>query len=112
MVTNFLWPFTIAALILHFGFVNMKIWVFITSYAGMIPAANLLGFAGQELARKVPKVSGIILETTLGSVVEIILFIVLLVRGRQKNVKVIQAAILGSILTNLLLCLGGSHHHR
>ena len=112
MVTNFLWPFTIAALILHFGFANKKTWVFITSYIGMVPAANLLGFAGQELARKVPKVLGIILETTLGSIVEMILFIVLLVRGREKNVKVIQAAILGSILANLLLCLGGSYHPR
>ena len=84
------------------------------SYLAMIPAANLLGFAGQEFARKMPKVAGILIETTFGSVVEIILFIVLLAKhntekgnGDEGNlIPIIQAAILGSILTNLLLCLG------
>ncbi|KAK5014285.1 hypothetical protein LTR60_003432 [Cryomyces antarcticus] len=71
----------------------------------MIPAANLIGFAGQELARKLPKVFGIILETTLGSVVEIVLFMVLIRKG-ETSIPVIKAAILGSILANLLLCLG------
>jgi Ca2+:H+ antiporter len=39
--TNILWPFTIAALILHFGFHEMELWIFITAYVGMVPAANL-----------------------------------------------------------------------
>lgn len=110
--TNILWPFVIAALVLHFGYnkpeedPNLQLWIFITAYIGMVPSANLLGFAGQELARKIPKVVGVILETTFGSIVEIILFIVLLKEGRRNNVPVIQAAILGSILANLLLCLG------
>ena len=85
----------------------------------MIPAANLLGFAGQEFARKMPKVAGILIETTFGSIVEIILFVVLIVQhepqvGTNEEgsadggnlIPIIQAAILGSILTNLLLCLG------
>lgn len=69
----------------------------------MVPCANLIGFAGQELARKLPRVFGILVETTLGSVVEIVLFMVLLKNG---DYHVIQAAILGSILATLLLCLG------
>lgn len=72
----------------------------------MVPAANLLGFAGQELARKLPKVFGVILETTFGSMVEIILFTAILVIRKQEGVPVVRAAILGSILANLLLCLG------
>jgi Ca2+:H+ antiporter len=71
----------------------------------MVPAANLLGFAGQELARKLPHLLGIFLETTFGSIVEIILFMVLVKKG-ENAVPVIQAAILGSILANLLLCMG------
>ena len=71
----------------------------------MVPSANLLGFAGQELGRKLPHVIGTIIETTLGSLVEIILFMVLISRGNE-YVFVIKAAILGSILANLLLCLG------
>jgi Ca2+:H+ antiporter len=117
MYTNLLWPFTIAAIALHFYAASFKgenaeeerrpyqLWIFITAYIGMVPAANLVGFAGQELARKIPKVAGVILETTFGSIVEIILFIVLISGGPQ-NVSVIQAAILGSILANMLLCLG------
>jgi Ca2+:H+ antiporter len=42
-------------------------------------------------------------DTSIGSVVEIILFMVLLA---QDEIRVIQAAILGSILATMLLCLG------
>ena len=108
--TNLLWPFTIAAIPLHFilteeGETRYPMWSFITAYIGMVPAANLLGFAGQELARKIPKVVGVVLETTFGSLVEIILFMVL-ISGGDAKVPVIKAAILGSILANLLFCLG------
>ena len=43
------------------------------------------------------------METTFGSIVEIVLFMVLLTKGQY---PVIQAAILGSILATMLLCLG------
>jgi Ca2+:H+ antiporter len=88
--------------------------IFTTSYIAMVPVANLLGFAGQEYARKMPKVSGILIETAFGSIVEIILFIILIAKHKSEHgssehgnlIPVIQAAILGSIITNLLLCLG------
>lgn len=111
---NILWPFVILAFVLHYT-PHLHPWSFVASYVGMIPAANLLGFAGQEFARKMPnKVAGILIETTFGSIVEIILFVVLIVKhndeegnGDEGNlIPIIQAAILGSILTNLLLCLG------
>jgi Ca2+:H+ antiporter len=93
-------------MVLYFRYLEQRpLWVFITSYIGMVPPANTLGFASQELARKIPRVAGVILETTFGSIVEIILFMVL-VTGRSGNAPVIKAAILGSILANLLLCLG------
>ncbi|EUC41061.1 hypothetical protein COCMIDRAFT_107169 [Bipolaris oryzae ATCC 44560] len=112
--TNLLWPFVIVAIVLHFAAPGLPLAVFATSYIAMVPAANLLGFAGQEFARKMPKVSGILIETAFGSIVEIILFIILIAKHNSENgssehgnlIPVIQAAILGSILTNLLLCLG------
>lgn len=103
---NVLWPFVIAAIVVHFAVEGSHRWKFALAYVGMIPSANLIGFAGQELARKLPKVFGVILETTLGSLVEIILFMVLLVSEKDTGIPVIRAAILGSILANLLLCLG------
>lgn len=114
---NLLWPFVVVAIVLNFA-TDAHLWIFATSYLAMIPAANLLGFAGQEFARKMPKVAGILIETTFGSVVEIVLFVVLIIKhepeggegegnGDEGNlIPIIQAAILGSILTNLLLCLG------
>ena len=49
---------------------------------------------------------GVILETFLGSIVEIILLLVLLRLQVKNSIRVIRDAILGSILANLLLCLG------
>ena len=52
-------------------------------------------------------IKGILLETFLGGIVEIVLFMVLLHNSvDNKLIPVIRAAILGSILANLLLCLG------
>ncbi|KAF3033763.1 hypothetical protein E8E12_004492 [Didymella heteroderae] len=108
MMANLLWPVVPVAIALHFAKPEWELAIFITNYIAMVPAANTLGFAGQELSRKMPqKDIAVVLETTLGSVVEIILFMVLLKTDRQgSNVPVIRAAILGSILANLLLCLG------
>lgn len=90
----------------HFAKPKMHLAIFITSYLAMLPSANLLGFAGQEFSRKIThKAMAMILEITFGSVVEIILFMVLL-KGGERNVPVIQAAVIGSILANILLCLG------
>ncbi|OAL03276.1 hypothetical protein IQ06DRAFT_269004 [Phaeosphaeriaceae sp. SRC1lsM3a] len=108
MLVNCLWPIVPIAIALHFAKPKWHLAIFITNYIAMLPAANLLGFAGQELSRKMPQKSfAVVLETTFGSVVEIILFMVLLKTSvGNSNVIVIQAAILGSILANVLLCLG------
>lgn len=115
MLVNVLWPFVPIAIILQF-FPGLHLWKFATAYIAVIPSANLLGFAGQEFARKMPKVAGILIEVTFGSIIEIILFTILITKhdadssegnGDENNlIPIIQAAILGSILTNLLLCLG------
>ncbi|KAF1951790.1 hypothetical protein CC80DRAFT_480675 [Byssothecium circinans] len=111
---NLLFPFVPLAIIIHYVLPSHPLLIFGFSYVAMVPVANLLGFAGQEFARKMPKVSGILIETAFGSIVEIILFLILISKhssatGSSEHgnlIPVIQAAILGSILTNLLLCLG------
>ena len=51
--------------------------------------------------------AGLIIETFLGGAVEIVLFMVLLHNSNKTSlIPVIRSAILGSILANLLLCLG------
>ncbi|KAL2047145.1 hypothetical protein N7G274_001164 [Stereocaulon virgatum] len=107
MCVNVLWPFVPPAIALHFARPDLNLWIFVLNYIAMVPSANLIGFAGQELARKLPKVFGVVLETFLGGIVEIVLFMVLLHNDVNNNlIPVIRSAILGSILANLLLCLG------
>jgi Ca2+:H+ antiporter len=39
--------------------------IFTLAYIAMVPCANLVGFAGQELSRKFPHVAGVLAEITL-----------------------------------------------
>ena len=55
---NILWPVVPAAIAIHFARPELHVAIFVLNYIAMAPAANLLGFAGQELARKLPKVFG------------------------------------------------------
>lgn len=115
MLVNVLWPFVPVAIVLH-CLPGLHLWKFATAYIAVIPSANLLGFTGQEFARKMPKVAGILIESTFGSVIEVILFVLLIAKhdadasgdnGDEGNlIPIIQAAVLGSMMTNLLLCLG------
>lgn len=104
MAVNVLWPVVPAAIAVTYALPEQHLAIFILAYIAMVPCANLIGFAGQEFGRKMPPVAGVLVETTFGSIVEIILFLVLLIR--EQNEEIIKAAILGSILANLLLCLG------
>ncbi|KAK4458475.1 hypothetical protein QBC42DRAFT_233881 [Cladorrhinum samala] len=106
---NVLWPVVPVAIAVRYALPSQQLLIFILSYIAMVPCANLIGFAGQELARKFSHVWGVLLETTMGGLVEIIMFIVLITRKAEDDfdyVQVIKAAILGSILATMLLCLG------
>ncbi|KAK4655623.1 hypothetical protein QC762_304020 [Podospora pseudocomata] len=112
-MVNFLWPVVPVAIAVRYALTpspTANLVIFILAYLAMVPCANLIGFAGQELSRKFAHVWGVLVETTLGSLVEIIMFIVLITREQKEGgidyVQVIKAAILGSVLATMLLCLG------
>lgn len=100
---NFMWPLAPTALGITYSHGELHLIVFILSYLAMVPCANFIGFASQESTRRLPRVVGHLVETVLTSTPEMVLLIVLL---REGQYTVIQAAILGSILATLLLCLG------
>lgn len=102
-VVNMLWPTVPVALAIKYSDGDLHLPIFILSYIAMVPCANLIGFASYESTRKMPKVLGHLVETTLSGLPEMILLLVLLF---NEEYTVIQAAILGSILATLLLCLG------
>jgi len=61
---NVLWPFVPASLAVYYTNTGSPSLRFALSYIAMVPCANLIGFAGQELARKMPHMLGILAETT------------------------------------------------
>lgn len=79
MFVNVIWPIVPSAVVLWF-LLGLHLSKFATASAAVVPSANLLGFAGQEFSWKMPKAAGILIETTFVSMVETIIFIVLILK--------------------------------
>lgn len=77
--------------------------VFWINFVGIIPLASVLAFATEELAEHVGQTLGGLLNATFGNAVELIVSIIAL---KQNQVRIVQASMLGSILSNSLLVLG------
>lgn len=77
--------------------------VFIINFIAIIPLAALLSFATEELSAKLGQTLGGLMNATFGNAVELIVSIVAL---KQGEIRVVQASMLGSILSNILLVLG------
>ncbi len=88
----------------HSGIVSPSV-VFAINAVAIIPLASLLAYATESVASKMGDTVGALLNVTFGNAVELIVFIIALVAD---EVRVVQAAALGSILSNLLLILGMS----
>jgi Ca2+:H+ antiporter len=79
--------------------------VFVFAALAVIPLADLIGEATEELAAHTgPKIGGL-LNATLGNAAELIITIFAL---REGLVELVRASITGSILGNLLLVMGAS----
>jgi len=77
--------------------------VFIVNFLAIVPLAALLSFATEELSAKLGQTIGGLMNATFGNAVELIVSIVAL---RQGQIRIVQASMLGSILSNILLVLG------
>ncbi|KAI0127069.1 Sodium/calcium exchanger protein-domain-containing protein [Xylariales sp. AK1849] len=77
--------------------------VFGLNAVAIIPLAGLLSHATESVARKLGDAIGALLNVTFGNAVELIIFIIALVKD---EIRIVQASLLGSILANLLLILG------
>ncbi|KAI8644385.1 calcium/proton exchanger [Parasitella parasitica] len=87
---------------------------FIMNFLAIIPLAKLLGFATEDIALRTGETIGGLLNATFGNAVELIISVISLT---QNLVIVVQASMLGSILSNLLLVLGmcfwgGGYYHK
>lgn len=77
--------------------------VFWINFLAIVPLALILAFATEELAEHTGQTIGGLLNATFGNAVELIVSIIALKDGQ---VRIVQALMLGSILSNLLLVLG------
>lgn len=77
--------------------------VFIINFLAIIPLAALLSFATEEISVKLGQTLGGLLNATFGNAVELIVSIIAL---RDNQIRIVQASMLGSILSNMLLVLG------
>ncbi|KOS20072.1 Vacuolar calcium ion transporter [Escovopsis weberi] len=77
--------------------------IFAINFFAIIPLAAVLSFATEELSLKLGETLGGLLNATFGNAVELIVSIIAL---RQNQIEVVQASMLGSILSNLLLVMG------
>ncbi|KAM0362833.1 hypothetical protein ACHAO7_011170 [Fusarium culmorum] len=77
--------------------------VFTINFFAIIPLAAVLSFATEEISKKLGNTLGGLLNATFGNAVELIVSITTLQRN---EIKLVQASVLGSILSNLLLVMG------
>ncbi|KAG6497104.1 hypothetical protein ZIOFF_044992 [Zingiber officinale] len=99
---NILLPFGPLSIILHFLTKNHGL-VFFFSLIGIIPLAERLGYATEQLAAYTGNTVGGLLNATFGNATEMIIAIYALKSGM---IRVVQQSLLGSILSNMLLVLG------
>lgn len=78
-------------------------WVFLLSLLGIIPLAERLGWATEQLAFFTGPTVGGLLNATFGNATELIISMYALKSGM---IRVVQQSLLGSILSNMLLVLG------
>lgn len=76
---------------------------FTLNFLAIIPLASLLSFATEELALQVGESLGGLLNASFGNAVELIVSVIALTKG---ELRIVQASMLGSILSNILLVLG------
>ena len=97
-------PFIPLAIALDLANVSASV-IFFTAALGIVPTAALMGLATEELAaRSGPGIGGL-LNVTFGNAPELIIALFALNEGLQ---EVVKASIIGSILGNILLVLGGA----
>ncbi|RIB12129.1 Sodium/calcium exchanger protein [Gigaspora rosea] len=89
--------------ILHFLSPNATL-VFITNFLAIIPSARLFKFASNQLSHhRSNEILEGLLDVALNNFVELVITIIALAYGQ---IRVVQAAVLGSILFHILLILG------
>ncbi|KAJ2725770.1 hypothetical protein GGI07_000976 [Coemansia sp. Benny D115] len=79
--------------------------VFILNFFAIIPLSALMGFATEEVSLRFGPTWGGVFNAVFGNAVEFIVAVIALV---QEEYRIVQAGLIGSVLSNTLLLLGCS----
>ena len=85
----------------HFGWSDT--WIFWLNFFALIPLASILGDFTENVALHTNEVTGGLINASFGNAVEVVVAIQALLAN---EIRVVQASMLGSIFSNLLLVLG------
>uniref|UniRef100_A0A6U4DQR1 Sodium/calcium exchanger membrane region domain-containing protein n=1 Tax=Phaeomonas parva TaxID=124430 RepID=A0A6U4DQR1_9STRA len=101
-------PLNVLLIFLPFGWASYHFdwgsnWVFWLNFLSMVPLASMLGDFTEELALHTGETIGGLINATFGNAVEVVVAIQALCANQ---IRVVQASMLGSVLSNLLLVLG------
>lgn len=77
--------------------------IFAMNAIAIVPLAGMLSYATESVSKRLGDTIGALMNVTFGNAVELIIFIIALVKN---EIRIVQASLLGSILSNLLLILG------
>ena len=97
-------PFIPIAVVLELAHASPTL-IFFTSALGVVPTAAIMGTATEELADRAGPGIGGLLNVTFGNLPELLIAFFALREGLH---EVVKASIIGSVLGNVLLVLGGS----
>ncbi|KAK4156652.1 Sodium/calcium exchanger protein-domain-containing protein [Chaetomidium leptoderma] len=103
-IVNILLVFVPIGIAVHFANMPAGV-VFGMNAIAIVPLAGLLSYATQTVACRLGDTVGALMNVTFGNAVELIIFIIALVKN---HIRIVQASLVGSILVNLLLILGMS----
>ncbi|CAK7219801.1 hypothetical protein SCUCBS95973_003943 [Sporothrix curviconia] len=98
---NVLLVFVPVGIAAHFAKLSAGI-IFAMNAIAIIPLAGLLSHATESVASRMGDTVGALMNVTFGNAVELIIFIALV----KDEIEIVQASLVGSILSNLLLILG------
>ncbi|KAJ2798007.1 hypothetical protein H4R20_004978 [Coemansia guatemalensis] len=77
--------------------------VFVLNYLAIIPLSALMGFATEEVSLRLGTTWGGVVNAVFGNIVELIVAVIALI---EEEYRIVQAGLIGSVLSNTLLVLG------
>ncbi|KAJ2516551.1 hypothetical protein H4217_004515 [Coemansia sp. RSA 1939] len=77
--------------------------VFVLNYLAIIPLSALMGFATEEVSLRLGRTWGSVVNASFGNAVELIVAVIALI---EEEYRIVQAGLIGSVLSNTLFLLG------